>query len=227
MKNITKASIKIERDHVALSVDTPLKVVSSAMHNAGIGYYRYFVNRSVGFDYNFYDPRQEMELYLQGNLYPVKETVAMMTAVFAQHAIVQDFEYEGTSIVIMVTAGVGNAVDITRAFHRADKIHAGTINTCIIVNGELSEEAFFQAMISATEAKTKALFAENILDPTTGTTATGTSTDSLLIAATQQGQFHQYAGPITPLGTLIGYALYQTMRQAIQGYKRYKETNPS
>ena len=42
-------------------------------------------------------------------------------------------------------------------------------------------------MISTTEAKVKALVDEGVTDPTTGTLATGTSTDSLLIASTEEG----------------------------------------
>lgn len=227
MTIVTKEHIQIEKEYVKLSMKEPLKVVSSAMHNPGIGMYQHFVNRSVSYQYDFLDPHTEMQQFLLQQGFPVENTVAMMTAVFPHQVVVESFEYEGTSIVIAVTAGVGNAVDITRAFHREDKMHAGTINTWVFVNGELSEEAFYQSMISATEAKTKAIFAENILDPRTGTMATGTSTDSLLIGATQQGIYHQYAGPITPLGTLIGYGVYQVMRKAIAGYKRYKEENPS
>lgn len=227
MNIIKPTHIQIEKEYVALSVDKPVKVVSSAMHNAGVGMYSHLVNRSVAYDYDCMDAHSDLANFLEEKGFPTKQSVAMMTAVFTHHAVVRAYDYEGTSIVVVITAGLGNAVDITRAFHREDKMHAGTINTWVIVNGELSDEAFFQAMISATEAKSKALFNENIIDSTTGTIATGTSTDSLLIAATQSGPFHQYAGPITPLGTLVGYAVYETMRIAIAGYKAYKEENPS
>ena len=40
--------------------------------------------------------------------------------------------------------------------------------------------------MTATEAKTKALQSENIRDERSGTIATGTATDSLLIVATQK-----------------------------------------
>lgn len=223
MITITPAHIKINEQYVSMKLDEPLKVVSSAIHQPGVGMYRQFINRTVDYTYNPADPREEMAQFLQREGFDLEQTVGMMTAVLAEQAKIQHYDYEGTSIVIMVTAGVGNAVDITRAFNREDKIHAGTINTWIIVNGELSDEAFFQAMIAATEAKTKALFDEQVTDPTTGTLATGTSTDSVMIAATQQGFYHQYAGSITPLGTLIGYGVYETMRVAIQEYKRYKE----
>ena len=87
---------------------------------------------------------------------------------------------------------------------------------------ELPDEAFIQAMITATEAKTKALQVENVKDPLTGTIATGTSTDSLLIAATQQGENLPYAGPITPLGKLIAHGVYDCTVKAIQAYKKAK-----
>ena len=47
-----------------------------------------------------------------------------------------------------------------------------------------------------------------VKDPVTGTLATGTSTDSILIAATQRGEKLQYAGTITPLGKLISQGVY-------------------
>ncbi len=113
---------------------------------------------------------------------------------------------------------------LPRAFHREEQYHAGTINTWVLINGKLSDEALFQAMISTTEAKVKALVDEGITDPTTGTQATGTSTDSLLIASTEEGgDFHQYAGPITMLGKVIGYGVYETMCEAVRKYKKDKE----
>ena len=42
------------------------------------------------------------------------------------------------------------------------------------------------------------------MDPRTDTIATGTSTDSILVAATQQGSYIPYAGPITEIGKKIG-----------------------
>ena len=142
-----------------------------------------------------------------------------MTAVLAEHVVIE--EYHGTfgSILIAVTAGVGNAVDVSKAFERDQKPYVGTINTWIIVNGHLSDEAFIQAMITATEAKTKALQSENVRDPITNTIATGTSTDSLLVAATQKGELHPYAGPITDLGKYIGRGVFECTTLAIKRYK--------
>ncbi|AHN22153.1 iron ABC transporter permease [Lysinibacillus sphaericus] len=223
---VRKEDIKIVDNYVTIQTITPMKVVSSAMHNPGFGYYTHLLNRSVPKTYDERKPHHELRRFLQSEGYPIDKTVAMMTAVNARFATIREFTYEGLHLVVMITAGLGNAVDITRAFHRQEQYHAGTINTWVLINGKLSDEALFQAMISTTEAKVKALLDEDITDPTTGTLATGTSTDSLLIASTEEGDFHQYAGPITMLGKVIGHGVYETMREAIQKYKKEKEANP-
>ena len=74
-------------------------------------------------------------------------------------------------------------------------------------------------MITATEAKTKALADQQIKDSVTGTIATSTATDSLLIAATQQGEEMPYAGPITEIGKLIGRGVFEVTIAAIKKYK--------
>ena len=79
--------------------------------------------------------------------------------------------------------------------------------------------AFFQALMTATEAKTKALQSENIRDERSGTIATGTATDSLLIAATQKGEEMLYGGPVTEVGKMIAKGVYETTVQAIRNYK--------
>ncbi|MFJ7700456.1 adenosylcobinamide amidohydrolase [Lysinibacillus fusiformis] len=223
MPILTKDHIQISDQYVALQAVSPMKVVSSAMHNPGFGYFTHLMNRTVPITYDDRQPHRDLQHFLQAHDFPIDHTVAMMTAVQAKFATIRDFTYEGIHLVIMITAGLGNAVDITRAFHRMEQYHAGTINTWVLINGKLSDEALFQAMISTTEAKVKALADEGITDPTTGTQATGTSTDSLLIASTEEGDYHQYAGPITMLGKVIGYGVYETMREAIRKYKKDKE----
>ena len=202
-----------------MQANFPLKTVSSAVVNAGFGWFRTFVNRHVKADYECDDSIKEMFDYLQAQGFSTTDTVGMMTAVQTKHVVIE--EYVGTfgSIIIAVTAGVGNAVDVSKAFEREDEPYAGTINTWIIVNGKLSDEAFIQAMITATEAKTKALQNEDVRDSITNTLATGTSTDSLLVAATQKGELLPYARPITELGKCIGRGVFECTTLAIKRYK--------
>ncbi|AQQ54316.1 adenosylcobinamide amidohydrolase [Planococcus lenghuensis] len=213
--------LKLSVDMVTLESPVPLKTVSSAVVNAGAGWYRTFLNRHVSVDYNCDDSTAEMTAFIEKCGYKVTDTVAMMTAVRTEDAIVKEYEGAFGSVIIAVTAGVGNAVDVSRAAERA--VQVGTINTWVLVNGTLSDEAFIQAMITATEAKTKALFQEEVRDPLTNTIATGTSTDSCLIAATQQGEKLPYAGPVTELGALIGTGVFECTVEAIRLYMEAKQ----
>lgn len=217
---IRAEDIIISEEMVHYQSPMPLKTVSSAVVNAGSGWFRNFMNRHVDALYNIDNSVEEMSEFIEKMGLKTTDTVGMMTAVQTQHAIIKEYKGPFGTIVIAVTAGVGNGVDVSKAVART--IRVGTINTWIMVNGTLSDEAFIQAMITATEAKTKALQQERVLDPLTGTIATGTSTDSCLVAATQQGEYLPYAGPITEVGKLIGTGVFECTVEAIKLYREAK-----
>lgn len=219
---VTAEHIQLTSEYIELTTENALKVISSAVYNAGMGWYHTLLNRSIAPDYEIAHVKQETVDFLQQGQFSLTNTVVMLTAVPTNLGVVRSFAHGACSIVVMVTAGVGNAVDVTRTFERDDLSHIGTINTWVIINGKLTDEAFYQAMITATEAKTKALTEQRIMDLHTGTIATGTATDSLLIAATQNGEDMPYAGPITTVGKLIGHGVFETTIAAIEQYKQSK-----
>ncbi|TWT03490.1 adenosylcobinamide amidohydrolase [Planomicrobium sp. CPCC 101079] len=218
---IAAGDFAVSADYVLYQSPIPLKTVSSAVINAGAGWYRTFMNRHVDNTYECDDSTREMARFIESQGFKATDTVGMMTAVRTEDVIIKEYQGPFGSVVIAVTAGVGNAVDVSKALDRAVKV--GTINTWIFINGELSDEAFIQSMITATEAKSKALHHEGVLDPLTDTIATGTSTDSCLVAATQQGEHLPYAGPITELGKLIGAGVFECTVEAIQLYREAKK----
>jgi len=215
-KDVRRDMFVASERFVTLHSESPLKTVSSAVLNAGSGWFRNFVNRHVEGTYDHADPRKEMTEFLSGQGYVETDTVAMMTAVKTEDAVIGEYEGSFGKLFVVVTAGIGHAVDVSEAFRHGETPGVGTINTWVVINGRLSEEAFIQAMITATEAKTKALVAEGVKDPVTGTLATGTSTDSLLVAATQAGVDLPFAGPATELGKLIGRGVFECTVKAIR-----------
>ncbi|SES02703.1 adenosylcobinamide amidohydrolase [Psychrobacillus sp. OK032] len=221
-KLITIENFQVTDELVVFQAEHQLKTWSSAVINAGTGWYRTFVNRRVDAHYNIDNAQTEMQQFLVSRGYSETETVGMMTAVYTKDAVIKQYDGDFGSVIVMVTAGVGNAVDVAKAYEVEALPAIGTINTWIIINGELAEEAFIQAVITATEAKTKALAFEQVKDSRTGTIATGTSTDSVLVAATQQGAHIPYAGPITEVGKKIGLGVYECTVEAIQIYKKAK-----
>lgn len=220
---ISEACIEVLDDIVVLKAPISLRTMSSGVIGAGTGWYKTFVNRHVDRNYNCSDHRKEMADFLRGKGFEPSETVGMMTAVKVQDAVYRLYEEDGWSVLFVVTAGVGNAVDVSNSYSSSYPIRQGTINSWIFINGELTEEAFIQAIMTATEAKVKVMQELEIKDPQTGTIATGTSTDSILIAASQRGKYFEFAGSIAPLGKLIGKGIYECTHEAIAKSSRRRE----
>lgn len=219
-KLITTNHFKIQEEYVEFKSHFPLRVLSSAVHNAGMGWYTTFMNRTVKPEYDIDNVKEEYLQYLVSKGFSPTDTVGMMTAVDSKRAVMKNYETSFGKVFIVVTAGVGNAIDVSKSYKRDNFFHIGTINTWVIINGKLSDEAFVQAMMTATESKSKALQHEKIYDLYSNTIATGTPTDSLLIAATQNGKLMQYGGPITEVGQVIGRGVFEATVEAIQTYRK-------
>lgn len=213
---IDESLLRITPEFIELKSPAPLRTMSSGVIGSGTGWHHTFVNRHVGKDYNCSDHRSEMAAFLKLKGFEPSETVGMMTAVFLEDVSYKYVVGSSFSILVVVTAGVGNAVDASKSEQHTFEQVPGTINTWIFVNGDLTEEAFIQCIMTATEAKAKALHELNVMDVVTGTIATGTSTDSILIAATQAGEKLEYAGTITALGKLIGKTVFECTSEGIQ-----------
>lgn len=93
----------------------------------------------------------------------------------------------------------------------------GTINIILLVDGNLTPAAMVNAVLTATEAKTRALFELGVRCPDGGP-ATGTTSDAIVIAATGRGQPHLFAGTATVVGQMIGRAVYAAIYQGVKEY---------
>ncbi|MBT2681293.1 heme ABC transporter ATP-binding protein [Bacillus sp. ISL-35] len=197
-------------DRITLQSPVKLRTMSSGITGAGIGWHNSFVHRVVPMEYDCSDHKAEMAEYLQGNGFLPSETVAMMTAVPAETVSRRFFEDGELSLFIMVSAG---------NTHRESPRN---INTWLFINGRISEEAFIQSAMTAAEAKMSAL---QELEGSTLLNAGqnfGISTDSICIAATQQGEEISYAGTASQLGKLINEGIYACTKEAILNYRAGK-----
>ncbi|MDQ0243519.1 iron complex transport system ATP-binding protein [Bacillus fengqiuensis] len=188
---------------------------SSGVLGDGTRWVDTYYNRYVDKDYRSDEPKQEFTEFLKRKELKIDEIVGFMTAVPLHHRIILTWRDDSTTVTSVITAGVGNAVDITRKQIFGDPIKPGTINMFFFIEGTLTESAFLQTFISATEAKVKALMELGVKDPNTHTSATGTSTDSICVAASQKGTMHTYGGSITPLGRAVAQLVYTSLWKAL------------
>ena len=191
--------------------DQPLTVLSSAEVGGGLTRVRYLVNRHVHRDYDCADPSADLVAFARGQ--GIHEAfVGQMTAVLLQAAQVQTLRADDLTVAIVLTAGLGNATAAGLSPPAATR--PGTINMMLFIDACLTSAALVNAVITATEAKTQVVLASRARTPE-GTAATGTSTDAIAIASTGRGPILPYAGPVTPVGWLIGRCVRTALAAAL------------
>jgi adenosylcobinamide amidohydrolase len=84
----------------------------------------------------------------------------------------------------------------------------------LLIDACLTPAAMVNAVITATEVKTHVLLSRGVCTPE-GYAATGTSTDAIAIASTGKGTPLAYAGPVTPVGWLIGRCVRTALEEAL------------
>ena len=208
-------SVIESNDVLVMKTPTSYYTYSSGVLGDGARWVDTYYNRYVHKDYCSEEPKKEFTEFLKSKKLKAEDIVGLMTAVPLQRRIVFTWHEEDTVITSVITAGVGNAVDITRKQIFGNPITPGTINMFFFIEGTLAESAFLQTFISATEAKAKALMELGVKDPHTHTNATGTSTDSICVAASQNGPMHTYGGSITPLGRAVAQLVYISLWKAL------------
>lgn len=214
-------SLKIDRGSDYIKIESPkfLKTLSCAVLGAGFSWEKVFINRHVNKNYHVTDAQSEFQNYLREKNIDDEETIGMMTAANLEDAVFETIEEADFSLLVVVTAGLSNAVDAANAYrHEEAFVPIGTINTWIFIDGKLSDAAFVQAIVTATEAKVKAMLEMSVKDKVTDTLATGTSTDSIMVASTQTGTFFPYAGTATRLGKNIAKSVFLATKTAIENW---------
>jgi iron complex transport system ATP-binding protein len=188
-----------------------LNVLSSAIVGSGFRRASHILNAHVDKDYNSTNPKADLRA-LARRCGVDGPFVGLLTAVYLRKARLAFSEEDGLSVGALITAGVGNAVSagITQPY----RPQAGTINIILLLDANLSHSAMLNAFITATEAKTAVIQSRRILTPD-GDLATGTSTDTITIAATGKGKLQNYAGSVTVLGWLIARAVRQALSESL------------
>ena len=97
----------------------------------------------------------------------------------------------------------------------------GTINIMIVIDGNPTESCLVSTVLTATEAKTAAMWELDIRSRYSGDVATGTITDALIVAKTNRGKPIVYGGPASKLGQLVGYCTRKAVKESIMKANAY------
>lgn len=200
------------------------RVCSSAIWNGGFTRIQAILNRRVGNNYCCAEPEKDIQRFiLQAGLEPTT-TTGLLTAAQVEDVGIQTVDGPEFCLQAIVTAGVGNAARAGRVTQCYAGYRAGTINTIVMIDARVTDAAMLNAIITATEAKTAALQDEGITD-TSGYSATGTTTDAIVIAVSNRNHWqsvHPYCGTATELGQALAQSVYQATRTAIRRERERK-----
>jgi iron complex transport system ATP-binding protein len=205
------------RGAVRVSSERPLTVLSSAVVGGGLGSAREILNVHVDDDYAGERPEEDL-VAAAADLGIVEPFVGLMTAAYTEYARWAAESAGDLSVLAVVSVGLSNTAcaGVTPPF--APKAPAaGTINIVLLVDGALIPAAMVNAVITATEAKTMTLAEWDVRTPEGGP-ASGTSTDTVVVACTGRGADLDYAGP----ATLVGWLAARAVRGALTSIFREK-----
>jgi iron complex transport system ATP-binding protein len=213
---------------VRVSSEKPLTVLSSAVVGGGFGAAREILNVHVDDKYDGERPDEDLAA-VAAELGAERPFVGLMTAAWTEFARCAVEQQGALTVAAVVSVGLSNTssagvtppIELPEDGPEAQATTTpapggppapGTINVVLLVDGALTPAAMVNAVITATEAKTMTLAAWSVKTPE-GDDASGTSTDTVVVACTGRGEELSYAGPATPVGWLAARAVRAAMRR--------------
>lgn len=156
--------------------------------------------------------------------------VGLMTAVPMTQLVMARAASHGIWMECFATVGVTNAVRAgewpPECSGRDRPGKPGTINLVLVTNGSLSQAAMVGVVQVATEAKTGILRDSSVPSCHSGSAATGTGTDAVVIACRLRGQGPSliYSGTHTIIGALVGRVVADCVARGLAKAKAWRES---
>lgn len=210
----------LEQNVLAVLSDAPLTTVGSAFHNGGYQQTRVVINTQVTQEYGDVNLHDDPEAFVQQAYKKLglhDGFVGMVTfAGIADFALVSKGDSEA-AVSVIATAGCTHGESSGEPIMLQEI--TGTINIIVLIDGNPNDSCLASCIITATEAKTAALQELDVRSRYSGTLATGTITDAVVIAKTGVGNEIVYSGPASPLGQLVGFCTRQAVKEAVMKAK--------
>jgi adenosylcobinamide hydrolase len=232
----------VDKNKLVLSSERPLEVLSSAVLNGGFTKANKIINIHVPEDNeeNVHRNAEDLDKELHENPGDIlkkalakldidsDKAVGIMTHADVRNVQVSNQRHQEITLSAFVTAGVdvsATAGEPTVSKQDSLKINkVGTINIILLIDGHLTESCMVDAVKTVTEAKTVALRELDIRSHFSGDLASGTVTDSVVVACTKRGKTVEYAGTATVLGELIGKSVKGSLKKALQKEQKIMAT---
>jgi len=171
------------------------------------------LNHQIPIDYDHLEPKK---LFLEtvDVLGLPKQTLGLMTAANIDKVSVVSEKHGKLTVCAVATAGLTNPITAGDNAYETSKFN--TINIILLIDGNLTQSCMVNAMNTITEAKTVALKELDIRSRYSGDLASGTVTDSVVVACTKRGSPIKFAGTATMIGELVGKSVKELVKKVIR-----------
>jgi adenosylcobinamide hydrolase len=217
MATIEGVELEIDREAVVVTTDRPLTVLSSAVVGGGLRLARAIVNLHVSRHCPWGDADLRLDAFAARRALPAPR-VGLLTAAWTERAEVAAENAHGIQALVVVTVGLGNP--IAAGWSAVAPALPDTINTIVVVDAAVEPAALVNLALTVTEVKTLVLTAAGVCC-NDGHSASGTSTDAVVIAATGRGPIARFGGPISDAGWVVAQA---TRAALAAGVRHWLET---
>ncbi len=204
---------EVQKDTLMITFNKPIKILSSAVLNEGLLKARAIINHHVPHSFNHRDPPSVLR-DLVNDLNLPDDTVGLMTAVETQNVAINIKRTKDMTVCALVTAGL--SYPATAGDETIESINEGTVNIILIIDRNLTDGCMVNCIQTAVEAKTVALRELDIRSRFSNSTASGSTSDAILVACMEVGNPIKYAGTGTEIGIMIGKVVKEATKEAIQ-----------
>lgn len=193
-------------DLLCWRLPSPMLVASTAAIGGGVGERSWILNVQVSHDYGRRDVERHVAEIAQ-HLGLRKEGVGMMTAAAVGAVVHEDEMSIDTHVTVGVRKPTWAASD--EAAER-DGMAIGTINIVAFLPVRLSPGGLLNALTTATEAKSQALW-------DAGVAATGTASDAVCVVCPIDGPEDPFGGPRSVWGSPLARTVHRAVLAGIPG----------
>jgi adenosylcobinamide amidohydrolase len=217
------------KDNVlAVISDIELSTVSSAIYNGGFKKTKVILNVQTPeelSDRKLHENPQKFIIDSAKKLGLSENFVGMITAAAVDKFALASKKDGDLTVTVTATAVDPEGNTCSHAETAGETITveemSGTINIMVVIDGNPTESCLVSTVLTATEAKTAALWELDIRSRYSGDVATGTITDAIIVAKTNRGAPIVYGGPASKLGQLVGYCTRKAVKEAVMKANKY------
>lgn len=218
----------LKENVLAILSNVDLTTVSSAIYNGGFKKVNAILNVQAIEDYSdkqlHADP-QKFVLESAKKLGLSENFAGMITAAAVDKFALASKNDGELTVSVVATAVDAKGETCSHAETAGEPIEVeeitGTINIMVVIDGNPTESCLVSTVITATEAKSAAMWELGIRSRYSGDLATGTITDAIIVAKTGRGSPIVYGGPASKLGQLVGYCTRKAVKETLMKANKY------